>query len=94
MLLNLVKVKAHSGDHLNDQVNQLAKAAATDAPHLNIKYLSLPSIKLEINCDHLILEAFSRRSIKALYEAKHFSHLLQLQRNVDLKLLTEHHHVN
>ena len=94
MLLNFVKVKAHSGDHLNDRADHLAKAAVTVAPRLNIKYLSLPSIKVKINCDYLTLEASSRQSIKTLHEAKHFYHLLQLQRNSDLKLLTEHQHIN
>ena len=94
LTLNMVKIKAHSGDRLNDRADNLAKVAASSAPHLNVKYLSIPDHNLEIACDNLTLEASSRKSIKTLFEARQFSNLLQLQRNSDLQLLTEHHHIN
>ena len=76
--INMVKVKAYSGDRLNDRADKLAKAAASSAPRLNIKYMSISGINLEITCDNLTLETFSRRSIKTLFEARYFSQLLQL----------------
>ena len=94
LTLNLVKVKAHSGDILNDQADRLAKAAGSTALQLSINYLSLPSLRLEINYSHLTIEASSRRCVKELCDAKHFSQLLQLQRNSDINLLTAHQHVN
>jgi len=90
----LVKIKAHSGDRLNDRADRIAKTAAYSAPHLNINYLAIPSLKLEITCDNLTLEASSRKSIKAICEARHFSLFLLLHRNADINLLTEHHHIN
>jgi len=65
----LVKVKAHSRNRLNDQADQLAKAAALSAPRLNILYLSIPGLRLEITCNHLTLKTSSRRYIKNLYKA-------------------------
>ncbi len=69
----LVKVKAHSDDQLNDQANKLAKTAAFSAPRLNINYLSISGLNLEIACDNLTLKASSRKCIKTIYEARHFS---------------------
>ena len=58
--IKLVKVKAHSGDRLNEKADQLAKTAAFSAPRLNVNYLRIPGLKLEIACDNLILKASSR----------------------------------
>jgi len=45
-------------------------------------------------CDKLTLEASSRKCIKAISKARHFDLMLQLQRNSEIKLLTEHQHIN
>ncbi len=86
----MVKVKAHSGNRLNDRTDRLAKIAASSAPRIHVKYLSIPGHQMEIACDNLTLDASSRKSIKSLIEARQFYDLLQLQRNSDLHLLTEH----
>ncbi len=94
LMTTLVKVKAHSGDRFNDRANKLAKAAAFTAPRLHIDYLSILELKLEIICDNLMMKASSRRSIKSLFDVKYFFHLLNLHRNSDLNILTEHQHIN
>jgi len=90
----MVKVKAHSGDRLNDKTDRLAKAAAFAAPRLNLKYSNLPEVSLVLTCDNLIVDASSRKSIKQLFNAKYFYETLQLQRHSDLKILTENQHIN
>jgi len=62
--VKMVKVKAHSGDRLNDRADQLAKAAAFAAPRLTLKYSNLPEVSLVLTCDNLIVEASSHKSIK------------------------------
>ncbi len=57
---NLIKIKAHSGNRLNDRADKLAKAAAFSASRLYINYLRIPGIRLEIACDNLTLKASSR----------------------------------
>ncbi len=69
LMTKLVKVKAHSGDRLNDHANKLAKAVALSAPHLYVNYMRLPGLNLEIACDNLTLKASNRRCIKTLYDA-------------------------
>ena len=76
--VKMIKVKAHSGDCLNDRADQLAKAAAFTAPRLNLKYMNLPGLSLVITCDNLIVKASSRRSIKQLFNAQYFYKTLQL----------------
>ena len=90
----MVKVKAHSGDWLNDKADQIAKAAAVIAPRINLQYMSIPGLKLVLTCDHLTVDFSSRQSIKQLFEAKAFHELLQLQRNKDIATLTENHHIH
>jgi len=92
--VTMVKVKAHSGNRLNDKADKLAKAAAVTAPRLNLNYKNLLSLSVVLTCDHLILEASSRKSIKQIFHAKHFYDTLQLQRHANLKILTEHQHIN
>ena len=92
--IRLVKVKAYSGNQFNDRADKLAKVAAFSAPRLNVNYLSLPGLNIEITCDFLTLKTSSRRCIKSIFEARHFFHLLQLQRNNNLNTLSEHHHIN
>ncbi len=75
----MVKVKAYSGDRLNDHADQLAKAAAISASRLNLKYTQLLGLNLIIACDHLVIETSSRRCIKQLHDAQHFYQYLQLQ---------------
>ncbi len=70
--VKMVKVKAYSGDHLNDQADNLAKTAAFSASRLTLNFTSLPGLNLILTCDHLIIEASNRRCIKHLHEAKHF----------------------
>ena len=55
----LIKVKAHSGERLNERADKLAKKAAFSAFRLHINYLNLPSNKLELTCDNLTMEASS-----------------------------------
>src|SRR6266542_162681 len=90
----MVKVKAHSGDRLNDQADKLAKEAASTAPRLNLNYMNLPDLSLVLTCDNLVVETSSRRTIKHLYDACFFHDTLQLHRHSDLRLLTEHHHIH
>ena len=90
----MVKVKAHSGEILNDWADIIAKTAAHSTSRLNINYLRIPGLNLEVACNNLTLEAFSRKCIKTLYDARHFSLLLQLHRNANLKILTDHYHLN
>ncbi len=92
--IKMVKVKAHSGDRLNDKADHLAKAAASSTPRINLTYTKLPGLNLVLAYDHLIVEASSRRSIKQLADAQHFHQYLQLQRNVDVLTLTELQHIN
>src|SRR6266498_4639713 len=92
--VKMVKVKAHSGDRLNDKTDRLAKAAAFATPRLNLKYSNLPEVSLVLTCDNLIVEAFSCKSIKQLFNAKYFYETLQLQRHSNLKILTENQHIN
>jgi len=92
--IKMIKVKAHSGDRLNDRVDKLAKDATLSAPRLNVKYMCLPGLNLKLACANLTLDTSSRKSIKALLDTQCFSKLLQLQRNSDLQILTEHHHIN
>ncbi len=92
--VQLIKVKAHSGDRLNDKADKLAKEAAVKAPKLNIKYLNLPGLSVVLTCDHLLIEKSSRKSIKHIFDTKAFYDTLQLGRHDDLKTLTEHHHIN
>ena len=94
LTIQLVKVKAHSGERLNERADRLAKTAAFSAPRLHLNYLNLPGNRLELTCDYLTVEASSRRCIKSLYEAKHFFQILHLQRNSDIHLLTEQHHIH
>jgi len=72
LMVKMVKVKAYSGDRLNDRADQLAKAAAFTAPRLNLKYMNLPGLSLVITCDNLLVKAFSRQCIKQLFNAKYF----------------------
>jgi len=76
--VNLVKVKAHSGDRLNDRADKLAKTAAFLAPRLNLNYLWISGLNLEIACDNLTLKISSRRCIKTICDSRHFYQLLQL----------------
>ncbi len=94
LTVNMIKVKAHSGDRLNDRADKLAKEVAVSAPRLNIIYMNLPGINVELTVDNLTLETSSRKSIKTLFEAHYFSQFLNLHRNADIKLLTEFHHLN
>ena len=94
LTVNMIKVKAHSGDRLNDRADKLAKEAAVSAPRLNIIYLNLPGINVELTVDNLTLETSSRKSIKTLFEAQYFSQFLNLHHNADIKLLMEFHHIN
>ncbi len=70
--VKMVKVKAHSGDWLNDKADRLAKAAVFAAPRLNLKYTNLPELSLVLTCDNLIIEASSQKSIKCLFNARYF----------------------
>ena len=92
--IKMVKVKAHSGDRLNDRADKLAKATAFMAFRLNLLYTRLPGLKLIIACDHLIMKASSRRCIKQLHDAQHFHYHLQLYRNSDIQTLIKHRHIN
>ncbi len=89
LTVTMMKVKAHSGIRLNEKANQLAKAAAFSTSRLNLMYTKLPGLNLVLTCDHLIIEASSRRCIKELADAYLFHQYLQLQRNSDIKTLTK-----
>ena len=90
----MVKVKAHSGDRLNDKADKLAKEAAFTAPRINLKYMNLPDLSLVLTCDNLVVEASSRRTIKQLFDACSFYETLQLHQHSDIRLLTENHHIH
>ena len=94
LTIRMIKVRAHNGNRLNERADKIAKNAAITAPRLNVNYLSIPGHKLEITCDNLTLKTSSQRCVKNLFDAKHFYHLLQLQRYSDVQVLTEHHHIN
>src|SRR6266498_3672691 len=72
LTVTMIKVKAHSGDPLNDRADQLAKTAALSTSRLNLIYTNLPGLSLTLTYDHLILETSSRRSVKQIYHAKYF----------------------
>src|SRR6266498_5221902 len=90
--VKMVKVKAYSRVWMNERADKLAKAAAFSASRLNLNYLQISGINLELTYNNLTLEAFSKCSIKSICEARHFYQLLQLYRNIEIKILTEHHH--
>jgi len=92
--VQLIKVKAHSGDRLNDKADRLAKDAVVHRPKLNVNYLNLPGLAVVLTCDHLIIEKSSRKCIKQIFDAKAFYDTLQLGRHQDIKTLTELHHIN
>ena len=85
----MIKVKAHSGDRLNDHADFLAKAAVVSAPRFNVNYMKILGLRLMIACDHLVIEKSSRKCIKQLHDAQHFHNYLQLQRNKEIKTLTK-----
>src|SRR6266540_3809869 len=89
----MVKVKAHSGERFNEQADKLAKAAAFSTPRINLRYTNIPGLNIVLACNHLIVEASSRKSIKQLSEAHSFHQYLQLQRNSDVLTLTELQHI-
>ncbi len=91
--IHMIKVRAHSGDRLNERADKIAKAAIFSASHLQVNYLNLPGHNLEMACDNLTLETSSRGCVKHLFEAKHFHQLLQLHRFSDILVLTEAHHI-
>ncbi len=93
LTVKMVKIKAHSGDRLNEKADQLAKATAFSTPRLNLNYTKLLGLNLVLACDHLIVEASSRKCIKQLSDAHIFHQYLQLQRNSNIKTLTELHHI-
>ncbi len=92
--VKMVKVKAHSGDRLNEKADQIAKATTFVTPRLNLNYMSLPGLQVVLACDNLTMESSSKHSIKQLYDAKYFYDILQLQRHSDIEILTVLHHIN
>ncbi len=69
LTVTMKKVKAHSGVCLNDKADQLAKAAAHSVPRINLNYTRLLGLQLVLACDHLIVEASSRKCVKKLVDA-------------------------
>src|SRR6266540_140085 len=51
--IHMIKVRAHSGDRLNERADKIAKAAAFSAPRLLVNYLNLPGHNVELACDNL-----------------------------------------
>jgi len=94
LTIRMIKVKAHSGDRLNELADQIAKAAAFSTPRINLNYTQLPGLNLVLACDHLIVEASSRKCIKKLSDVRTFHQYLQLKRNSEVLSLTELQHIN
>jgi len=93
LVVKLVKVKAHSGDRLNDKADTLAKEAVSTGPRLNINIAAIPDLRLFMACDQLEIEASSRRCIKQLHDAHNLYGLLQLHRFEHNLLLSENQHI-
>ncbi len=89
----MIKIKAHSGDRLNDLADQLAKKAVQDGPRLNLKLTDILAVRILMTCDDLEIEASSRRCIKHLFHAQNFSQFLLLRRAKEIYMLTEQHHI-
>jgi len=89
----MIKIKAHSGDRLNDLADQLAKKAVQDGPRLNLKLTDILAVRMLMTCDDLEIEASSRRCIKHLFHAQNFSQFLLLRRAKEIYMLTEQHHI-
>ena len=89
----MIKVKAHSGDRLNELADQLAKKAIQEGPLLNLILTNIPDMRMIMTCDNLAIEASSRQCLKHLSHAQNFYQFLQLRRAQDILLLTKQHHI-
>ena len=78
--LTFIKVKAHSGDHFNNKVDQMAKSAIFDTPLL-LNYTELPSISYVPLWKNLYIEFHLRHFLTAYSRVKGLELWLSLQRN-------------
>jgi len=85
------KVKAHSGDRLNDLADELAKNAVIHSPRLIFNLTLIPTLRMIMTCDNLHIEMSSRKCLKHLSHANNFYQFLLLRRSTDLLLLSEQH---
>ena len=81
--VELIKVKGHSDDFLNNKADALAKQGSL-APIINIDLLRSPDSQIAIKNDTVVIESSIRRFWKHTNQAQQFSNLLNLQRNTDL----------
>jgi len=85
------KVKAHSGDRLNDLADELAKNAVIHSLRLILNLTLIPTLRMIMTCDNLHIEMSSRKCLKHLSHANNFYQFLLLRRSTDLLLLSEQH---
>ncbi|CAB4427284.1 unnamed protein product [Rhizophagus irregularis] len=78
--LNLIKVKAHSGNPLNDAADTLAKDGrlSTDYLQFNIQHIKTQTCHLKFN-DTTIIDRNIRKSIKRIINFQYFERHLAHQ---------------
>jgi len=92
--VTMTKVKAHSGDRLNDMADELAKKAVIQSPRLILNLTNIPALRMIMTCDDFHIEMSSRQCLKHLSHAKNFYQFLLLRRSDELLLLSEQHHIH
>ena len=81
--IDIIKVKGHSGNFLNNKADSLAKQGCLE-PKIDINFLNCPNSHLTFKNDSIMIENSIRNFWKQANQAQQFSKLLNLQRNADI----------
>ena len=86
--LSMIKVKAHSGDPLNELTDKLAKSSYKyDSPNLTISG-DFRTQHTTVMWSNIIIEKPHREFIKQVYQARYFNRFMSLNRNSTIMSLT------
>src|SRR5581483_11293109 len=86
--LSMVKIKAHSGDLLNDLTDKLAKDSYKyNYPNLSISN-DFRTQQTMVKWSNVLIEKPHREFMKQLYQAKYFNRFMSLNRNARIMSLT------